>query len=192
LAFIVRWQGAGCVRILIDHSGAVHRHGLLEDEITWTLDADGLAVNETHKGRAKGALDPFVDCSKCGCIRERGLACPSCGFKPGPRPDLIIADDADLVEIGKRAVPLSYERRQDWFRELMALRIERNQLRPLQGKAPLKAGWVAGQYRDKFGDWPPCDWNHLHPAADVSAEVRSWVRSRDIAYAKRMQKANAA
>jgi superfamily II DNA or RNA helicase len=101
--------------ILIDHSGAVHRHGLLEDEITWTLDVDGLARNEAHKHRTASDLDPFVDCGRCGCVRERGEACPNCGFKPSPRPDLIICDDEDLVEVGKRPVPHSIEEQQRWF-----------------------------------------------------------------------------
>jgi DNA repair protein RadD len=178
--------------ILIDHSGAVHRHGLLEDEITWTLDVDGRAKNEVHETRTEKDFDPFVDCSRCGAVRERGEACPSCGFKPGPRPDLIIASDEDLVEIGKRAPAYSIEDKQRWYCELMALRGIRNTARAQTGRALLKEGWPAGQFKEKFGAWPPFDWKHLTPATDVSPEVQSWVRSRDIAYAKAMQKRAAA
>jgi superfamily II DNA or RNA helicase len=171
--------------ILIDHSGAVHRHGLLEDEITWTLEVDGKAVNDTHANR--GSLEPFVDCS-CGSIRERGQACPSCGFKPGPRPDLIIADDEDLVEVGHAPQTLSHEDKQRWYRELVALRLVRNRLRTAKGQEPLKPAWAAAKFKDKFGDWPPFSWNNLLPSGDISSEVHSWVRSRDIAYAKAMQR----
>jgi DNA repair protein RadD len=177
--------------ILIDHSGAVHRHGLLEDEITWTLDVDGRAENEAHANRSKGALEAFVDCSKCGGVRERGKACPNCGFKPSPRPDLIIADDEDLVEVGQKAVLYSIEDRQRWYRELMALRMVRNQGRVSNGRDPLKPTWPAAQFKDKFDAWPPFSWNDLGPAREISAEVNSWVRSRDIAYAKRVAKARA-
>jgi DNA repair protein RadD len=173
--------------VLIDHAGAVHRHGLLEDEITWTLEIDGKAKNDAQEHRTEKAFEAFVDCSKCGAVRERGEACPSCGFKPGPRPDLIIAADEDLVEIGQRAPKHSEEDKQRWFSELVAHRTTLNNERVARGKLPLKPGWPAAQWKEKFGNWPPYDWNHFAPAQEVSAEVRSWVRSRQIAYAKSMQ-----
>ena len=33
--------------IIIDHSGAVFRHGFVEDEVSWTLDPDKRARNKT-------------------------------------------------------------------------------------------------------------------------------------------------
>ena len=52
-----------------------------------------------------------------------------------------------------------------------------------------KPGWAAHMYRTKFGTWPPIrDIKPMQP----SQEVRSWVRSRDIAYAKAIQKQKAA
>ena len=70
----------------------------------------------------------------------------------------------------------------------MALRLMRNVGRV----TPLKPAWAAAKYKDKFGSWPPFAWNNFAPASAVSAEVSSWVRSRDIAYAKARQKAGAA
>jgi hypothetical protein len=173
--------------ILIDHSGAVYRHGLLEDPIEWTLDIDSKATNKNHAARAAqhGSSDPFIECTQCGATRERGEACGNCGFKPGPRPDPIIAKDADLVEYGKRPVPYSDADEVRWFRELLALRSEKNEQRVLYGKDPLKPAWSAAKHKEKFGHWPPYSWTKsLSPADDVSAKVRSWVRSRDIAYSK--------
>jgi DNA repair protein RadD len=166
--------------ILIDHSGAVHRHGLLEDGITWTLDVDAKASNETHRARAKGDLDPFVDCSKCGSVRERGTKCPSCGFKPGPRPDLIIADDEDLVEIGKRPAPPSREERQRWLSMLYFIERDRGYRR----------NWARVNYKEKFREYPP--YGSPIPPMEPTPDVLSWVRSRQIAYAKAKQKAAAA
>jgi len=46
-----------------------------------------------------------------------------------------------------------------------------------------KPGWVAHKYREKFGAFP--NWHADPPPIPPSPEVRSWVRSRAIAYAKR-------
>jgi hypothetical protein len=46
-----------------------------------------------------------------------------------------------------------------------------------------KAGWVAANFKQKFGSWPP--WGAHPDPIPPSLEVRSWVRSRLIAYAKR-------
>jgi DNA repair protein RadD len=172
--------------ILIDHSGAVYRHGQLEDEVFWTLEIDQKAVNIDHAARTAERHDPYCECSQCGHVRVRGEACDNCGFKPGARPDLIIADDEDLVEFGRATAALPQEDRQRWYQDLMALRNVRNLIRTQRGQEPLKPGWSAAKFKDKFGAWPPFAWNNLPPSRDVSGEVSSWVRSRDIAYAKRM------
>jgi hypothetical protein len=44
-----------------------------------------------------------------------------------------------------------------------------------------KLGWVGHKYREKFGDWPRS--RTVTPITPMP-EVRSWVRSRQIAYAK--------
>ena len=77
-------------------------------------------------------------------------------------------------------------------RVLRALREQRNVWRVSNGKEPLKPAWAAAKYKDKFGEWPPFAWNSLSPANEPSLEVSSWVRSRDIAFAKRMAKERAA
>ena len=51
----------------------------------------------------------------------------------------------------------------------------------LHGK---KSGAAAHLYREKFGKFPPRKWNDL-PAMPPEDEVRRWIQSRRIAYAKR-------
>jgi hypothetical protein len=49
-----------------------------------------------------------------------------------------------------------------------------------------KPGWAAHKYKEKFRVWPPGS----QPAPqEPSPEVLSWIRSRNIAYAKARQKA---
>jgi DNA repair protein RadD len=45
-----------------------------------------------------------------------------------------------------------------------------------------KPGWIAHKDREKFGHWPE---NRIAPSPiEPTREVLSWVRSRNIAYAK--------
>jgi hypothetical protein len=46
-----------------------------------------------------------------------------------------------------------------------------------------KPTWAAVQYKEKFGAWP--QWGASPRPIEPTPEVRSWVRSRLIAYAKR-------
>jgi DNA repair protein RadD len=62
-----------------------------------------------------------------------------------------------------------------WHAELAAIA----QLRGYQ------RGWIAHKFREWFGDWPRT--NFVTPIAP-SPEVLSWVRSRNIAWAKAKQK----
>jgi hypothetical protein len=45
-----------------------------------------------------------------------------------------------------------------------------------------KPGWSAHKFKEKFGVWPP--WDARPQPIEPTPEVRSWVRSRQIAYAK--------
>jgi hypothetical protein len=47
-----------------------------------------------------------------------------------------------------------------------------------------KPGWAANQYRARLGVWPNNDIADVAPALNVSPEVRAWIRSRLIAWAK--------
>ena len=66
-----------------------------------------------------------------------------------------------------------------WHAELTYIAAERG----------YRAGWVAHKYKEKFGGWPAV--RAIEPRRP-SPEVRSWVRSRIIAFAKASQKAAAA
>jgi hypothetical protein len=46
--------------------------------------------------------------------------------------------------------------------------------------------WAAINYKEKFGEWPK-PFGYKPKPVEPSPEVRSWVQSRLIAYAKRKQ-----
>jgi DNA repair protein RadD len=93
--------------ILIDHSGAVYRHGLLEDRIEWTLKTDRRAQNPTHETRGHKEVSRLVECSQCGALRTGGEACPHCGFLPKRRPDAIIFREGELARIDRSGNPIA-------------------------------------------------------------------------------------
>jgi DNA repair protein RadD len=168
--------------ILIDHSGAVYRHGLLEDPIEWTLNITKRAENPTHETRSQMEISRLVECSQCGALRKGGEACRHCGFLPKRRPDAIIFRQGELVRIDRHGHPIASSdpnERMKWHAMLTAIQQQRGR----------HAGWVFHSYRARFGVNPPV--YHIDPIPP-SAEVLAWVRSRDIAYAKAKKAAGAA
>jgi superfamily II DNA or RNA helicase len=162
--------------IIIDHSGAVYRHGFAEDRVEWTLSPDRHAENPTHARRGEdGTRSRLIDCSQCGALRVGGEACRHCGFRPTPPPKHLSVIDADLALASRNGTAArkfySPAEQHEWRQMLTAIAVERG----------YKHGWISHKYKEKFGNWPPFGVVTPQPP---SPEVRSWVRSRDIAYAK--------
>ncbi len=163
--------------IILDHSGAVYRHGLPEDHIDWTLDPDKGATSPAHVARTEKKGRGLVECTQCSALRVGGLPCPACGFMPArPAQYMPIADgDLSLVTNGKAGAS-SYDptERARWHGMLTTIGIARGYKMP---------GWASVQFKEKFGAWPP--YGQAPKPLKPTAEVLSWVRSRLVAYAKR-------
>jgi DNA repair protein RadD len=161
--------------IVIDHSGAVHRLGFVEDRIEWALDPEGKAKNSTQRKRESFGGDRIVECSQCGAMREGGKACPNCGFIPSRKPADYQVHEGELGRIdrnGAHKPVYSAVDRQQWHAMLCWIGEERG----------YKTGWASHKYKEKFGAWPV---GYRTPEAiEPTPEVRSWVRSRMIAFAK--------
>jgi superfamily II DNA or RNA helicase len=163
--------------IVLDHSGAVFRHGFAEDHVEWTLDPDRKAESASHSAREEyGSTSRLLECTQCGAIREGGKACFHCGFLPqrGPRDIIIGAGELGLVDGGRKVMidtgdPIV---RAQWHSMLTYIASERGYAR----------GWIAHKYKEKFGTWPA--WGADAQPIAPTPEVRSWVRSRMIAFAK--------
>src|SRR5262245_29806771 len=159
--------------VILDHSGAVFRHGLPEDRVEWTLDPDLRATAPDHTKRLSRHESKLIECSQCSTLRVGGLACPNCGFLP-KRPAEFVANAAGelgLVTGGRAIVHYDKIEKDRWHGMLTHIAEERG----------YKPGWVAHKYKEKFGDWPA---HRYLPPIEPSLEVLSWVRSRNIAYAK--------
>jgi hypothetical protein len=168
---------------VLDHSGAVFRHGFVEDHVEWTLDPERRSESPTHSARlASGYSSRLIECSQCSSIRIAGERCRHCGFLPQqPAPPISFKDgDLALVDRQRRTAQVTSDphERMKWHAQLAYIAGERG----------YKAGWAAYKYKEKFGSWPPANVTPVSP----SSEVLSWVRSRNIAYAKAKQGAAAA
>jgi hypothetical protein len=72
--------------------------------------------------------------------------------------------------VGGKAMPSVFEQGK-WHAMLAWIANERG----------YKPGWIAHKFKEKFGCWPA---SRAVPPIEPSLEVLSWVRSRNIAWAK--------
>jgi DNA repair protein RadD len=160
--------------IILDHSGACYRHGLPEDHVEWTLLVDRRAINPAHEKRKVRAEFRLSECPACNALMALP-PCGHCGWLPKPRArDVEVVDgELGLVTGGRTQAPF-YDTATcvRWHGMLAFIARDRG----------YKSGWTAHKYREKFGSYPP--WGAVVEPITPSPEVYSWVRSRQIAFAK--------
>jgi superfamily II DNA or RNA helicase len=159
--------------IVLDHSGAVFRHGLPEDHVDWVLSPALSAKSPDHEARKPETFGgrKLLDCIQCGALRQGGKACPNCGFLPVRKPELVRVREGDLALVTNGKPGKTEVNAREWHAMLTAIGLERG----------YKPGWAAHKYKEKFRTWPPS--RNVIPI-EPSPAVRSWVRSRAIAWAK--------
>jgi DNA repair protein RadD len=172
--------------IVLDHAGAIYTHGPVEDEIEWTLQPDKRAINKFHDAKRIRDTDGtftsrLVDCLSCGAKRISGNACAHCGFYPQRPPKARIFADGDLAPYDQIARSLVVDEKND----AEALATFHAMLLGIAQSRGYKPGWAGHKFKEKFGDWPP---RSLPKPMAPSAEVKAWVRSRDIAWAKSQER----
>jgi DNA repair protein RadD len=161
--------------IIIDHAGAVYRHGRPEDRVEWTLDVDRRAESPTQAARERGEEPKLQECPSCNVVMTKP-PCAHCGWTPKPR--ALAVDFADgelgLVTDGV-AQPGSMSRAEQLqlYRELRGFAHERG----------MRDGWAYHQCVEGKKFKPPWDWRS-YPILTPSPATRAWAKSRLIRYAK--------
>jgi DNA repair protein RadD len=157
--------------LILDHSDNHLRLGFVTEIHHEKLD-DG---RERQKAEAKPKEALPKKCPKCTFLKPpKMLLCPACGFKPEPKCK-VKNEEGELVELASRRAakaPPEGERIR-FYSELRSIAQERG----------YKDSWAAHQYKTKFGGFPPWAWKD-YPTLAPGAATRSWVKSRQIAYAK--------
>jgi superfamily II DNA or RNA helicase len=166
--------------LILDHSDTTQRLGFVTDIYHPHLD-DGKPKQDVER---KVPLPR--ECPSCSALRPRGRApCPSCGHVPEVVSG-VIEHDGELVELvpgqpkkaAKRDRVYTMEEKGEFF----------GQLRYLGKSKGYKDGWAAMKYREKFGVFPRgLDHVGFKPP---SATTLSWLRSRQIAWAKSQRRDN--
>jgi DNA repair protein RadD len=156
--------------VLIDHAGAVFRHGFPDEDTDWTLDGNvDAAFAAKH---AEGGTEKALFCASCNLMYHGSLACPQCGRAPAKPPRSIFAPppvDATnevLTEAERNAARSVFgrdEKIKHWLR-CLATAFNRHGT----------FGMAAQMYKRKYDAWPedgfpcmPARYQWKSPVADV-------------------------
>jgi DNA repair protein RadD len=115
-------------------------------------------------------------------VRLQGQPCSACGWRRRPKGVAVEVIDGDLAPVTRewhQAQPFDADHKQLFYRQLLFIADEKR----------FDRGWAAHKFREKFGAWPPRGYAEPMPP---DASVRSWVKSRQIAWAKAQEKQRAA
>ena len=131
--------------ILIDHAGAVQRHGFPDEDAEWSLETTEKVDDRVKADKEAGSRRQPVVCPKCACVFSGTNICPCCGHvlhKVGKRE---LNEDGVLVEMERRRSEAATveERQRRWL-----MFLDRAE------KFGLTVGAASKMYRDHFGDWP--------------------------------------
>ncbi len=118
---------------LVDLRGAVHRHGMPDEDRSYSL--DGKAISDAEK------LPPLKQCRKCKAVYRPVPICPYCGA-PSAMPEPPEVKRARMQQIVARETP--DQRRQYWDR-----------LRGIAKDRGYKPGWAFFRWSAKYGSVPP-------------------------------------
>ena len=160
--------------LILDHSDTTLRLGFVTDIRHETLD-DG------HANRAKVEKQVPLpkECPKCAYLRPpRTPKCPACGFMAEPV-NKIETSEGELLELTREG---KQKKRNYSMAEKLAFYSECLRYGRNKGYAD---GWAYHAYKSRFGVFPQVK---PMPALDVSPATASWIKHRQIAYAKSREK----
>jgi DNA repair protein RadD len=161
--------------LILDHSDTHLRLGFVTDIHHDVLD-DGRA---RAKAKALDRIRLPKECPKCAFLKApRMRFCPACGFEAEALSNIEVADGELIEVIGRKK------------RDDSASKGEKAafyaQLRGYAQTRGYASGWAAHKFRDKFDVWP--NGYEDVPAMEPTPKVMSWIKSRQIAWAKSKQR----
>jgi len=126
--------------LILDHAGNHLRHGLITDDVEWSLEG------RIKKGRE--AIEPIAQCSACYAIVPPGLeACPHCGepmVSSDSERDPGVDNPGTLVRIGRDTRKATKAEKSQFYLGVVQE----------ASRKGYKLGWARRRYKDTFGTWP--------------------------------------
>ena len=153
-----------------DHAGNTLRLGFV-DQLDWSELPDG----ERNVAPVERKAPLPKPCSTCAYVMPPKVkVCPCCGTERKVPSGYIETEDGELRAINAETAPAVASQlvKQEWYGGLLGFAQER-------GYAP---GWAYHKFKDKFGVYPSGQLRKVPRTPSV--EIRSWVKSRQIAAAK--------
>lgn len=153
----------------LDHSG-----NYLRFQEDWEkVYHEGVKTLDDGREKTKKEKSPKekeeAKCPVCSLLWPRAaVACPSCGHVRQRRSE-VIELPGRMEALGE--VGVSKKTKQLWYSMFLHMQREK-------GRNP---GWVAHKFRERFGVWPR---GFSDITAEPTLECRSWVQSRQIAFAR--------
>ena len=123
--------------LLIDLAGAVHEHGLPDEDRTFTL--DGIARKPKEK------REPLRQCEACGFVvkyAQSGRACARC-MEPWPVRNATVVSPAPVATVTRESIIPKAEQRRI-YQDLVSEAEERG----------YKVAWAGCEFKRRFGFWP--------------------------------------
>lgn len=159
--------------IILDHSGTVVRLGMPWDYFGQHLDDGKPKKGESEKERKEPLPKACPDCSYM--MAPRTKVCPSCGHEVKAGFD-ITTEDGELVPLTGQKVSPAIEQLRAMGKESIY-----SQLSDYAASKGYAVGWVKNKYREIWGVWPRGVDGYTETP---SPALLSWIRSRNIAWAK--------
>ncbi len=165
---------------IIDHSGAVYRHGRVNEPFMWSLDTKGVPEKETAR-QQRLREKTTITCVKCSAIYSGQLNCPMCNHVPERKGRFVMSRTGDLVAVEDAKNPPNvrqwsrYEQVR-WFNQFLAYAKAKG----------YKRNWAHYKFKDKFHVWPANDFPEFEHV-ELSREFQSYIRYTNIKWAKGKQ-----
>lgn len=169
--------------LIFDHTGTVNKLGY-PDDIEYDYlpsSSDGMEDAPQRAVKTDEAEKLPKECSQCHYVKPAGIyICPKCGFKPLAGEDVETDKSRGLKKVSKAEVKYTAEQKQSWWSQILFYQ----RTRAAQGR-PVSDGWCAHTYKQKFSVWPR---GLHHTPQQITPEVTNFIKSKQIAFAKRKEK----
>jgi DNA repair protein RadD len=153
--------------ILIDHSGAVFKHGFPDEDTHWTL--EGSPDEDFKKAKDEGKTEKAFYCKRCELVYHGSQECPQCGRAPAKPPRSIFepppvdASNELLVEADRKAERGVFSKDEKIKHWLICLGVSAN------SNGDFKKASVI--YKKKYNEWPGDDFPCLPSWKDRGNKV---------------------